>query len=258
MCLIAYQPAGSEPLPFDTFENGWKANADGAGYMFAANGELVIRKPFYKLRSLLRSYRVDFAKHGASSAFVLHFRYATHGVKNETNTHPHLLDNGKVGLVHNGILSFEPPFQSKISDTVHFCRTVLAYRNPADLVGETLRGILAEMIGTFNKLVLMDNAGNVSIVNEDAGQWEGSTWYSNGSYLPRVLPCCPLPAHYRKGVTAAAGEVERGYLWSAAPDVWDEETGEEIGLADWNKLSEAEWQERFLENELDEKLRESA
>ncbi len=33
-----------------------------------------------------------------------HNRWATHGIKNDTNAHPHISNNGKYALVHNGII----------------------------------------------------------------------------------------------------------------------------------------------------------
>jgi hypothetical protein len=155
--------------------------------MFTDGQLAIIRKPFFKLKELIAAYMKDYADYGKSSPFIVHFRYATHGGKTEENTHPHMLDCG-VGMVHNGILDgFDPPWKTDYSDTVHFCRTVLAYRNANDLVGDTMRTILERMIGNFNKFVLLHPDGRVSIINESAGQWDGSVWYSNAGYKQSIV-----------------------------------------------------------------------
>lgn len=185
MCLIAYQKPGSAPLKAEWMSNGWDRNKDGAGYMFVAAGKLVVRKPFYKLKELKTAYTDDHASYGAASPFVVHFRWATHGNKLVENVHPHALANGRAAMVHNGMLDqFDPCHKTDISDTVLFCRTVLAMREPDQLTGEPFNQFLAELIGTQNKLVLMDDGGNVSIVNSDHGVWvdTDSYWFSNTSY----------------------------------------------------------------------------
>lgn len=161
--------------------------------MFALDGVLIIRKPFYKLAELLTAYAADHAQYGKGSAFVVHLRYSTHGDKGESNVHPHSLADGTVGLVHNGILHDFSSYNSPESDTVRFCNSVLVARSAEQLVSKEFGDIMGKMIDYGNKFILLDCNGNVSIVNEECGLWDGQRWYSNSGYLPAkpiILPPC--------------------------------------------------------------------
>lgn len=247
MCLIIVIPANGS-LDKSALSNGWSHNRDGAGYMFARAGELIVRKPFYKLKELRAQLKEDMSRYGSLSPFIIHLRYATHGAVNEMNTHPHRLDCGRVALAHNGILDIMDTWSQKEdkSDTVRFCETVLAFRNPSDLIGAPFRSIMENMIGAANKFVLLDSEGNYSIVNEARGVWDNGNWYSNDGYKPRNKPALIKPARttYKdwKGIKSdqpgAAQWPDNFKLPSASPnpdtlDCLDES-------ADWQGLTNAE------------------
>lgn len=179
MCLIVLQEAGDKVFSKLDMMRAWSENPDGAGYMFVAHGNLVLRKPFFKLKGLRRQYRRDFKEWGDRSPFVLHFRYATHGPKSETNTHPHPMCNGEVGMAHNGILPWIPE-DKEISDTVYFARWIDDNRREV-LMDTGFHKYLEDEIG-WNKLVFLDKLGTIAIVNERMGEWEGRRWYSVPSF----------------------------------------------------------------------------
>lgn len=71
---------------------------DSAGIAYIKNNDLVIKKEEGRISNLKKT--IDFNDEGEIG--IGHTRWATHGIVNMTNSHPH--NSGKITIVHNGII----------------------------------------------------------------------------------------------------------------------------------------------------------
>ena len=75
---------------------------DSAGICVAESGMLDIAKCKGRLANLAEKTAHGALMHGTVG--IGHTRWATHGEPNDINSHPHVSQNGKIALVHNGII----------------------------------------------------------------------------------------------------------------------------------------------------------
>ncbi len=105
MCGIIGFAGKTEAVPIllDGLERLEYRGYDSAGVaVIADNGELQVKKSKGRLK-VLRSL-LEEQKPLKGYTGIGHTRWATHGEPNDTNAHPHVGQNGKIAVVHNGII----------------------------------------------------------------------------------------------------------------------------------------------------------
>lgn len=178
-------------LSYDTLQNCWNNNDDGAGMLYLSNGNLIAEK--FPNENLMKSqerfdefyqrYCDTFSQYG-NAPMLLHFRIATHG-KTPEYLHPFMVSD-HVGLIHNGVI---PGFGSeKFSDTSEFADmlSTITFPNVGTLDNWFISEAIQKFIGATNKLVFLDSYGEFRIFNEKLGEWVDGSWFSNDSHRNAV------------------------------------------------------------------------
>ena len=198
MCIIVYSPPGVG-ASMDMLHNCWERNSDGAGVMYAEDGQLKIAKGFMKWRSLKRYIKRLGTDKIERLPFAFHFRIATHGSVSARNCHPFTVHKD-MAMVHNGIMSNIPiEKDNDISDSEAFLELYVRGLGPElgmkDKItieqleyASPLNDLFTKFVGG-SKLLFMDGNGDVAIVNEDLGYWEKKgldegAWFSNRLWKP--------------------------------------------------------------------------
>lgn len=91
------------PILLDGLERLEYRGYDSAGIAILSNsGRLEVKKAKGRLRIL--SEKTNGGKAVQGTLGLGHTRWATHGEPNDVNSHPHVSENGRVAVVHNGII----------------------------------------------------------------------------------------------------------------------------------------------------------
>ncbi len=109
----------------------------------------------------------------AATAAIGHTRWATHGAPNDVNAHPHLSADGRLAVIHNGIIENFATLRSELvargvelrseTDTEVVAHLVgLAYDESHDLT-DALRSVARRLHGTFTLLAVHSDDPDVVV-----------------------------------------------------------------------------------------------
>jgi glucosamine--fructose-6-phosphate aminotransferase (isomerizing) len=135
---------------------------DSAGVALQAEGGLVIAKKSGKLARLEEALSAE--PLAASTTGIGHTRWATHGGPTDGNAHPHLGGDGRVAVIHNGIIeNFASLKAELIADGVVFASQTdtevaahllaRAYDETGDLP-DAMRAVVSRLEGAFTLLAV--------------------------------------------------------------------------------------------------------
>ncbi len=85
---------------------------DSAGVMLYDGTDLKVSKTKGKVSDLEERSSKEITTNGTIG--MGHTRWATHGVPNDVNSHPHLSNSGKLAIIHNGIIENYEPLKKEL------------------------------------------------------------------------------------------------------------------------------------------------
>lgn len=196
MCIIVYVPSEMNLPTKEILEHCWDQNPHNGGFMYIRNNRVVIEK-WDKKDNFIDAVYARKAEL-PDTPIVMHMRFATHGSVRIDNTHPFRV-NKRMAFVHNGTIGRLSPDKQKdgdISDTRKFKEHILK-RLPHNFLDSFLIRMFLEHYIGYSKIVIMENSGEVTILNEDKGEWVEGIWFSNDYYKTKrasLQPTNTLPA----------------------------------------------------------------
>ena len=147
--LISFLIDGLEKLEYRGYDSaGIAVHAGEEVKVYKAEGKL------QNLKDLLNGNAGNDLKSG-----IGHIRWATHGVPNEINAHPHTSFNNKVSIVHNGIIENYKEIKAELiskgyefksqTDTEVIAHLIEDCIKSGDSCGETIRTALRKLDGAY-------------------------------------------------------------------------------------------------------------
>jgi glutamine---fructose-6-phosphate transaminase (isomerizing) len=136
---------------------------DSAGIAVLNHGTLFIKKNVGKVTALETSLK---GADASANIGIGHTRWATHGVPNEINAHPHVDCNSKIALIHNGVIENFTSLRTMLESQGHKFRSDTDTEVLVHLIEEfyktsydmelALKRALSKVSGTYGIIVLSE------------------------------------------------------------------------------------------------------
>jgi len=161
---------------------------DSAGLAFLNKGKLEIRKVEGKIDKLY-----EIVDDLDSNVIIAHTRWATHGIPNDINAHPHV--SGNLAIVHNGIIenykeikNFLKDYQFKSETDSEVIVHLINYFYKEDLFEAVVKTVKM-LKGAFAFVVIDSLKGNLAAVRMDSPIVVGllDNGYIISSDIPSIL-----------------------------------------------------------------------
>ncbi|MEG1556292.1 MAG: glutamine--fructose-6-phosphate transaminase (isomerizing) [Bacteroidales bacterium] len=180
MCGIVAYTGKKEAYPI--LINGLKRleyrGYDSAGVALIQDGKISLYKCQGKVADL-ETFCLN--KNIKCTTGIAHTRWATHGEPNDQNAHPHVSEDGKLALIHNGIIENYVALKTELinrgynfksnTDTevlVHLIQDV--YKNENGSLADAVRIALASVVGTYALSILSSDNPTELIVAKKVSQ----------------------------------------------------------------------------------------
>ncbi|MDR2581096.1 MAG: glutamine--fructose-6-phosphate transaminase (isomerizing) [Fibromonadaceae bacterium] len=164
MCgIVAYtgfRPA--LPILMDGLKRLEYKGYDSSGIGLLDSGKMKIFKAPGKIKSLKKKLEKEKLE---GFLGICHTRWATHGEPNEANAHPHLSANGKIAIVHNGIIENYAILKKKLLEEGIEFKSETDTEVVAHLIAKFYKGNLSNAV--LAALEHVEGAFGLAVICED-------------------------------------------------------------------------------------------